>query len=296
VTTTTRKVLVALTIVGALAPSTLWAAPDKKACLAAYDETQKLKKSGKLLAAKKQALVCAQSECPAVVRDDCTSWSVELDKSTPSIVLVVTDADGKDITDAKAFIDGEEVTSHKEGKAIALDPGSHKLRVERVGYDTIEQELVAHEGDKNRSIAVKFPKKGGDEAPPKATPEPPPADSTPKTVTTARPVPASAWLLAGVGVIGLAGFVTFGSMGNSKKSDLDARGCKPDCPSADVDAAKRDYLIADVALGVGVISLGVAAVLVLTRGEETVPASGKVPSVDVALGRSSAAATLRWSF
>lgn len=295
-----RKLLVALTIVGALAPSTtLWAAPDKKACLAAYEETQKLKKSGKLLDAKKQALVCAQSECPTVVRDDCTSWSVDLEKTIPSIVLVVTDADGKDITDAKAFIDGEEVTSHKEGKAIALDPGSHKLRVERVGYDTIEQDVVAHEGDKNRSIAVKFPKKGGEEPAAKTPPTEAPPGETPAAPTTmvARPVPAAAWVLAGVGIIGIAGFATFGTMGKSKKDDLDARGCKPDCPSADVDAAKRDFLIADVALGVGVISLGVAAVLTLTRGEERVPvSSAKVPSVDVALGKSSASASLSWAF
>lgn len=291
---TMRKFFVALTIVGALAPSTAWAAPDKKACLDAYEETQKLKKSGKLLDAKKQALVCAQSECPAVVRDDCTSWSVDLDKTIPSIVLVVTDADGKDLTDAKAFIDGEEITAH--GKAIALDPGSHKLRVERVGYDTIEQAVVAHEGDKNRSIAVKFPKKA-DEAPKSdATP----TDTTPKTTTAtpvARPVPASAWVLAGVGVVGLVGFATFGSMGKSKKSDLDSSGCKPDCAPADVDAAKRDFLIADVALGVGVLSLGIAAVLTLTRGEEPAPAaSAKLPSVDLALGKSSTTATLRWSF
>lgn len=291
-----RKFMVALTIVGALAPSTAWAAPDKKACVDAYEETQKLKKAGKLLEAKKRALVCAQSECAPVVRDDCTSWSVELDKSIPSIVLVVTDADGKDITDAKAFIDGEEVSSHKEGKAILLDPGSHKLRVERVGFDTIEQEVVAHEGDKNRSITVKFPKKGGEE-PAKGTTEPPPGDAGPKTTTmVAKPIPGATWVLLGVGVVGLAGFATFGTMGKSKKSDLDASGCKPACSSSDVDAAKKDFLIADIALGVGVVSLGVAAVLALTRGQEPAPGSAKIPAVDVAVGKSGASAALSWAF
>lgn len=289
------QLVLALTIVGALAPSTAWAAPDKKACLEAYEETQKLKKAGKLLEAKKRALVCAQSECATVVRDDCTSWSVELDKTIPSIVLVVTDADGKDITDAKAFIDGEEVSSHKEGKAILLDPGSHKLRVERIGFDTIEQEVVAHEGDKNRSITVKFPKKGGDE-PTKTTPEPPAGDGPKTTTMVAKPIPGATWVLLGVGVVGLAGFATFGVMGKGKKSDLDASGCKPACSSTDVDAAKKDFLIADIALGVGVVSLGVAAVLALTRGQEPAPGTAKLPAVDVAVGKSGASAALSWSF
>lgn len=287
-----RKLFAALTIVGALAPATAFAAPDKKVCLEAYEETQKLRKLGKLLDAKKQALVCAQSECPGVVRDDCTSWSVELDKSVPSIVLVVTDVDGKDLTEAKVYLDGEEVTAHKEGKAISLDPGSHKLRVERVGYDTIEQAVVAHEGSKNRPITVKFPKKSEEPAKVEAAADPPVRPSAP----TARPVPASVWVLTGVGVVGLAGFAAFGSMGKGKKDDLDASGCKPSCAQADVDAARRDFLLADVALGVGVLSLGVAAVLALTRGEEPVPVTARAPTVGVALGPSAASASLRWSF
>ncbi|MBI2396131.1 MAG: hypothetical protein HYV09_41595 [Deltaproteobacteria bacterium] len=296
-----RKLLVALAVIGALAPSTAaLAAPDKQACLAAYEQTQKLRKSGKLLEARKQSLICAQSECPTVVRDDCTSWSVDLEKATPTIVLVVTDAEGKDVTDAKAFVDGDEVASHLDGSSIALNPGTHKLRVERAGAESIERDVVAHEGDKNRKITVKFPgKEASTSEPASPASKPPPADGTPAPAptTVARPVPAAAWVLGGVGVLGLVGFATFGSMGSSKKSDLDARGCKPDCPQADVDAAKRDFLVADVLLGVGVVSLGVATVLVLTRGrEDKSPAAASVPAVDVALGARGGSATLKWTF
>lgn len=299
---TMRKLLVALAVIGALAPSTAaFAAPDKQACLAAYEQTQKLKKSGKLLEARKQSLLCAQSECPTVVRDDCTSWSVELEKATPTIVLVVTDAEGKDVTDAKAYLDGEEVASHLDGSSIALNPGTHKLRVERDGAESIERDVVAHEGDKNRKITVKFPGKEAASTEPVAappSPKAPPADTAPAAPTTAsKPVPVAAWVLGGVGVAGLIGFATFGSMGSSKKSDLDARGCKPDCPQGDVDAAKRDFLVADVLLGVGVVSLGVATVLVLTRGrEDKSPAAASVPAVDVALGARGGSASLKWSF
>lgn len=275
-----RRVLAVLIATSFVTPAL--AAPKKAECVAEYEETQKLKKAGKLLEAKKHALVCAQDGCPAVVRDDCTSWSTELDKTIPSIVLVVTDSDGHDVTDAVTYVDGEKVSAQAEGAAITLNPGKHKVRIEREGYDTIEQDVVAHEGDKNRSIAVKFPKKGGDDKPIVQ----PPIDPVP----VSRPIPASAWIFGGLGVAGVAGFAVFGLMGSSKKSELDA--CKPGCAASEVNVAKRDFLIADIALGVGVLSLGVATVLILTRGEEP----RTTPTVGFAVTPRGASGSLTFTF
>jgi hypothetical protein len=46
-----------------------------------------------------------------------------------------------------------------------------------------------------------------------------------------------------------------GSLGNAKRSDLDASACKPNCSSDDVARVKTMYVAADVSLGVGLASL-----------------------------------------
>lgn len=287
--------LVSVVVVSSLLVPNLAYAVDKKACTEAYEKTQKSKKQGNLEEAKKSSLFCAQEGCPAFIRDECTSLSVEIDKSIPTIVLAVVDASGKDVTDVTVTLDGKPVEMGA-GKAIAVDPGKHKLRVEKAGQDPIEQDVVAREGEKNRAVTVKLAgaKEPEKEAPPSTPPE------APATPPPSAPVPVATWIFGAVGVAGLATFAAFGAMGMSKKSDLDSRNCKPDCPQADVDKAKKNFLIADIGLGVGILGLGVATVVYLTRGaaepEKPGTPAAKRPMFDVAGGPQGATATFTMSF
>ena len=53
----------------------------------------------------------------------------------------------------------------------------------------------------------------------------------------------------------LATTADFGFVGLREKHDMQA-GCKPDCPEADVQAARSKILIANVSFGVGVAAIG----------------------------------------
>ena len=76
------------------------------------------------------------------------------------------------------------------------------------------------------------------------------------------------WLTAGVLLgVGLGGFAYFGYRGLSTKSDLDDQKCKPACPQERVDEGNRQFLIADISLGVGVVALGAATYLWLSHRE-----------------------------
>jgi hypothetical protein len=74
--------------------------------------------------------------------------------------------------------------------------------------------------------------------------------------------PWPVYAAGGVGVVGFVLFGAFGSMSASTASDLDA--CAPSCPEdlrADADAGKRNQLIANVGLGIGIAGIAAAATI-----------------------------------
>lgn len=74
------------------------------------------------------------------------------------------------------------------------------------------------------------------------------------------------YVLGGLGVVGVAGFGAFAWRYDSQRSELEE--CKPLCAGSDIDAADTSRKIAFISLGVGVVGLGAATALYLTRPEE----------------------------
>ncbi len=220
------------------------ASDPKVRCATAYEQAQRTRKDGALLASREHLLVCAEEACPAILRSECVKWLGEVELATPSVIVVAEDATGAEIVDVTVTIDGARVLERLDGRALPLDPGVHVFRVERASGEVIEQKVLVREGEKRRPVSVRF---GAS-----ATPAAPIDRPTPS-------VPTGTWVLGAVGVVGLGAFAAFQISGRSQKSDLDA--CAPRCHPDEVDSVRRTFVYGDVALGVGVAALAGAAIV-----------------------------------
>ncbi len=215
--------------------------PTKQECADAYTQAQVLRAKDKLVLAKKQVDLCNDPACPQALRKDCTAWVVELQESVPVLAVDVVDDRGRAVPSAHVTVDGSAVAS---GQSLTLDPGSHTLAADAPDMVSASETLELAKGEKRHATLTLKAR----------------ALTTPE-VPASKPLPVAAIVLATVGVAFVGGFIGFGVAGNSKRTDLDATRCAPNCAQADVDSIKTDYVIADVALGVGLASLAVATVL-----------------------------------
>ena len=299
--------LLATTSFGAAA-SLSAASADKAACVAAYEAEQTARKDGRLREARDKALFCAQAACPAVVRDQCTQWIAEIDQSMPTVVFSVTDDAGNDVTDVEVWVDGVKLVDKLDGKAVAIDPGKHALKLVPASGAPVEQTIVVREGEKNREVkrtlaadrpeASTEPGKQPDSTAPddaKSKPQDAPATPPPE-LPRERPTPAAVYVLGAVGLVGLGVFTTFAVLGMQNKTSLDNSGCRPNCAQSDVDRVKQQFLIGDLGLGLGVVSLGAAAIVYLTRGEAPPPEPKAGWSWQLAPSRDGAMGVVRLTF
>jgi hypothetical protein len=218
------------------------------ACIAAYEQTQTLRKDGKPAAARAQAVTCARDSCPALLAKDCTKWLAELDAVIPTVVLDPRSPSGALRTDVRVKLDGAPFTEKIDGKALPVEPGSRRFTFEAPGAASAESTVVVKEGEKLRKITVTLAPVEG-------------AGAT--RADGERPIPTGVWIFGGVSVIALATSAVFALDGLGRKSDLDE--CKPRCAPEDVDAMSTRFTLADVSLGAGVMAGAAALYLFLTR-------------------------------
>jgi hypothetical protein len=244
-----------VTLLGTLAPSRVACADDsaapaldtaslevKNRCADAYEETQRERAAGHLLAARTDGIFCAQASCPDVLREDCAKWAGELGASIPSLVLEARGPSGELLTDVGVQADGAPFKDHLDGRSQEVDPGRHRFRFEAAGFVPNERELVVLEGHETQRLSVTLA-------------------LLPKAARPRSRVLAASYALAGAGLLGLASFAYFGLSGNEKKGELG--GCEPACSRSLRAPIQRDYLAADVSLGVSLVSFGLSAWLAL---------------------------------
>ncbi|MDB4997939.1 MAG: hypothetical protein JWM74_5371 [Myxococcaceae bacterium] len=251
----------AVALVGALVvarPASGQEKLDKKECPGAAEKTQRLRSEGKLREAREQAVLCARAQCPGVIRKDCEPWLSEIDAALPTIVVGAKDG-GKDVIDVKVSIDGAPVATVLDGKSIAINPGAHTFRYEREGSEPVEEKVVIREGEKARQVTVVFPSKVVAKDEPKQKNL---YDHSDEKQSGGSIVPGVI-----VGALGVAGIGSFFFFHLSAKSDLDElRGrCAPRCTDSELSDVNTKIIIADVSLGAGVVALGIATYLIISR-------------------------------
>ena len=251
----------ACAVLSAVVPRVAEAAPNQKACVASYEESQTQMRRSHLHEARASLQTCLDEACPSTLRADCAGWLKEVETRTPSVVVEVVQ-DGATVKDAKLAIDGKPQLI--DGRAIEIDPGAHAFKVD-APTGTASADTMLREGEKLRVVRLELPATKKPEPPPTAAVVPAPAPSY------KRPTPWTVWATGGVGVVSLGVFGAFAATGKSDEHGLEP--CKPSCTQSQIDHVHGKYVAADVFLGIGVVALGAATVLYFTRPRITVEKS-----------------------
>jgi hypothetical protein len=188
------------------------------------------------------------------------------------------------------------------------DPGPHKVTVTAQGMKPTEAAVtladaqsssvaLTLEPDPNAVVAA------APAAAPEAAPSPsavagPPASAPPQTAPAEPPNRTPAFVVLGVGVVGVAVGTIFGVVALGTKSTLDGECPNKNCPSASdqssINSLGTQAWVSTIGFGVGIVGLGVGTVLLVTSGGSSGSASVKTgtrPHVTPYFGLTSAGLT-----
>ncbi|MGC4067158.1 MAG: hypothetical protein QM784_21465 [Polyangiaceae bacterium] len=211
---------------------------DPSACIAAHADGQVFRAQNKLIASRERFQTCAAADCPPIIRKDCLEFGSAVERNLPTLRLQPRDPQGRPVDGVDVDLDGVRLRADLVQQVIAVDPGDHVFRFRAPDQTTVSVSVRAKTGEKERVVVAEF--------------------SDLDRHSTTDPWPIVTYALAGVGGLGIASFVGFGLAGKSLEHDLDK--CAPNCTShGTADRMHTRYLIADISLGVGVLSLGAAA-------------------------------------
>lgn len=285
-----------------LAPVQAVADLTKDQCIDANTQAQTLRRDGKLAAARAELQKCGDPSCPAMLRDDCSRRTDELEKSQPTVLFDAKDGVGHDLVAVKVTIDGQPFADRLEGKSLKVDPGPHVFSFAAEGQPPLTQTFVIKEGEKERRERIVFgspptstavpapvPAPGGAPIPGTALPSTPPDSSVGGGVSSRKIVGLS---IAGAGVAGIAVGSVFGlltaSAANQQKTDCASPTSCAHVGQATTDhsTAQTDGAISTIAFIAGGALLVGGAVLFFTgsRSSESPATSGLVVAPGVGPG------------
>lgn len=247
-------------------------APTPRACNAAYEQAQILRKANKLRAARKELFTCSHGKCPGAITADCGPWLREVEASLPSIVVVARDPSGADVPAVKVSVDGAVLATRLTGAPLEVDPGEHTFTFEPERGQRVEQTLLINMSERNRLVQVTIR--------PEAASGKPDAAPLPADKPIEKKGGGTLWPGIVAGGLGLASLGASIGLWAKAKGDLaDLRtSCAPHCLASQIDPVKTKGLVSDVTFGVGVAGIGASVLLfvLLRPTSDDKPATGRL--------------------
>jgi tetratricopeptide (TPR) repeat protein len=228
----------------------------------------------------------------AADRPEVEAKLAELSK-TPATLVVTSEPVGADIA-----IDGEP-TQQKTPATFELSAGAHEVQVSLPSYKGGLETLVAQPGGRHE-LTTKLEPLAAEPAMLQATQaageiEELPGEVPPPALVHEKPEPPTTalWVTGSIGAAGLVTGTVLGFLALKEHSDYEANPTE-----ASADQGERLALFADVAFGIGAMSLITAAVLYFTYDDTDVVADADSARLEIEpqVTPSSATATARVRF
>lgn len=243
-------------------------------CLQAYSDGQRARKRGEFRKARELLALCGGVSCPTALHGDCQRWLSEVETATPTSVFRVVSSKGEELQDVQLAVDGGPAQV-LDGRAVQFDPGEHTLEFTAPGHRPLRRQHSFVEGEKLVIHTVELQSlessvQAGPEGPGDTSSAGEATSGTTSEAASALPESGSStvplWLGVGAAAMGAGGFTYFGIEARADEKALSS--CSPNCTNARVEQVEREYLLANISLGVGVVGLlGAAAWLVFTPGQ-----------------------------
>lgn len=234
--------------------------------------------------------------------EDALARAKAIEARLPRVRLLIP----KELAGAKIAVlrDGIAMTAALVGTAVPLDPGKHKIRVEAIGYEAWETDIVLEPKGGTIDLQVPMPKRVAipeTTASATATAAPtlaPTSDPTsaPTVLPTAAPTAPRPWqrpLGIAVGVVGLAGLGIGSAFGFMAKSTYDASNesnCHKSAVPGELDQCNPEGLAQRedaVSKGNIATALFIPGAVLLAAGVVLIVAAPSAPSAGSAFVRPS---------
>ncbi|HVJ93837.1 MAG TPA: hypothetical protein VM580_28805 [Labilithrix sp.] len=245
-----------------------FAADEREQCATSAEHAQQLRDEGQYRRAREQMLICAREVCPGPIKSDCGKWLSDLTNDAPTVVFGARDGRGNDVFDVKVSMDGQVIQERLDGKPVLVDSGEHTFKFENSDGAVRETRVLIRTAEKARPLVATFLTS--------AAGRDPVDDKGGTKEGGGGGSLAPGLIVGGVGVAALGMFAGFGLSGKGEVDNL--QKCKPNCPEDKVDSARTQLIVADISLAVGVVALGVATYLLVTRSSGAAKVHARAPS------------------